>query len=80
MDFLDGLGETVSGIGNKLLDMLPKSPFYFLDANPQIKEILSFLNWFFPIDAMIAITEGWLTVIVIYYGFQFILRWIKFIE
>ena len=40
MDFLESLGETVSGIGNKILGILPKSPFTFLDANPQVREIL----------------------------------------
>lgn len=80
MDFLEGLGETVSGIGNKILDILPKSPFVFLDANPQVSEILGFLNWFIPIDTMISMTEAWLTAIGIYYVLQAILRWAKIIE
>lgn len=80
MDFLNGLGETVSNIGNKILDILPKSPFTFLEANPQVKEVLEFLNWFFPIDTMIAMTEAWLTAIAIYYVLQAILRWANIIE
>lgn len=80
MDFLNGLGDTVSGIFNNILDILPKSPFVFLEANPQVKEVLEFLNWFFPIDTMIAMTEAWLTAIVIYYVVQAILRWAKIIE
>lgn len=80
MDFLNGLGDTVSGIFNKILDILPKSPFVFLEANPQVKEVLEFLNWFFPIDTMISMTEAWLTAIVIYYVLQAILRWVKIIE
>lgn len=80
MDFLEGLGETVSGIGNKILDILPKSPFTFLDANPQVREILGFLNWFIPIDTMIGMTEAWLTAIGVYYVLQAILRWAKIIE
>ena len=80
MDFLNSLGETVKGIGNSIIGILPKSPFVFLDANPQIKEVLGFLNWFMPIDTMIAITEPWLTAIGIYYVLQAILRWAKIIE
>lgn len=80
MDFLNGLGDTVSGIFNRILDILPKSPFVFLEANPQIKEVLGFLNWFIPIDTMIAMTESWLTAIAIYYVTQAILRWAKIIE
>lgn len=80
MDFLNAIGDTVSSIGDKIISILPKSPFIFLDANPQVKEVLGFLNWFFPIDTMIAMTEFWLTAIVIYYVLQVILRWVKIIE
>ena len=80
MDFLNSLGDTVKGIGNSIIGILPKSPFVFLDANPQIKEVLGFLNWFMPIDTMIAITEPWLTAIGIYYVLQAILRWANIIE
>lgn len=80
MDFLNAIGETVSDIGDKIISILPKSPFVFLDSNSQIKEILAFLNWFFPIDTMIAMTEFWLTAILIYYVVQVILRWVKIIE
>ena len=59
---------------------IPKSPFTFLDANPQVKEVLGFLNWFFPIDTMIALTETWLIAIGIYYVVQALLRWANIIE
>ena len=80
MDFFNAVGDTLSNIGDKIIDILPKSPFVFLESNPQIKEILSFLNWFIPIDTMIALTESWLTAIGIYYVVQAILRWAKIIE
>lgn len=80
MDFLEGLGETVSSIGDKIISILPKSPFTFLEATPAVKKVLGYLNWFFPIDTMIALTEFWLTAIIIYYAFQAILRWAKIIE
>lgn len=80
MDFLKAIGETVSGIGEKLIEILPKSPFYYFDANPKVKQILCYLNWFIPIDIMLSITEGWLTAIALYYVFQVLLRWSKFIE
>ena len=80
MDFLNSLSETVSSIGDKIIGILPKSPFTFLDANPQVKEVLGFLNWFFPIDTMIALTETWLIAIGIYYVVQALLRWANIIE
>lgn len=80
MDFLDKIGETVSSLGDKLIDLLPKSPFYYIDVNPAVKQVLHYLNWFIPIDLMIPILEGWLIAIGLYYVFQIILRWVKFIE
>ncbi len=80
MDFLNGIGETVSSLGETLIELLPKSPFYYIDANPEVKQVLRYLNWFFPIDLMIPILEFWLLAIVGYYIFQVILRWVKIIE
>lgn len=80
MDFLKAIGETLSGLGDKIIEILPKSPFYYFDANPEVKQILRYLNWFFPIDLMIPILEGWLLVIGGYYIIQAILRWAKIIE
>ena len=80
MDFLNSVGDTLSNIGDKIIGILPKSPFTFLEANPQVKEVLEFLNWFIPIDTMVAMTEIWLTSIGIYYVVQAILRWANIIE
>ena len=80
MDFLSSVGETISSIGDKIIELLPRSPIAFIDSNPQIKEIISFMNWFIPVDTMIAMTEAWLTAILIYYVVQVILRWTKIIE
>lgn len=80
MDFLEKFGETVSSFGEKLIEILPKSPFYYFDANPEVKQVLRYLNWFIPIDTMLSITEGWLTAIAFYYVYQWILRWVKYIE
>jgi len=80
MDFLKSIEETISSLGEKLIGILPKSPFYYIDANPEVKHVLRYLNWFFPIDLMIPILEGWLLVIVGYYIIQALLRWAKIIE
>lgn len=80
MDFLSSIGETVSSIGDKIIELLPRSPISFIDSNPQIREYISFMNWFIPVDTMIAMTEAWLTAIVIYYVVQIILRWAKIVE
>lgn len=80
MDFLNSIGETVSNIGNQIIDILPKSPIVYLESIPEIEKYLGMLNWFIPIYTMIGLTEAWLTAIVIYYVVQAILRWVKIIE
>lgn len=80
MDIFDKIGGTLSSLWDQIYEILPKSPIVYIESNPQVKEILGYLNWFIPIEMMISITESWLTVIVIYYILQIILRWIKVIE
>lgn len=80
MELLEKLGETASGLMEKLIDLLPKSPIVYLTANPTVREYLGYINWFIPIYSMITLLEGWIVCIASYYVFQWILRWIKAIE
>ena len=80
MDILDKLGSTFSGLFDKLIDFLPKSPIIYLEANSEIKSILSYVNYFIPISTMISMLEVWLVAVAAYYAFQLILRWAKMIE
>lgn len=79
-NFFKMISDNFSSFVDKLIDILPKSPIYFVNSIPEVKKVLGYLNWFFPIDAMLALTEAWLTAIVIYYIVQVILRWIKVVE
>lgn len=80
MDILDKIGGTFSDLWDKLLELLPKSPITFLEADNKIKTILSYVNYFIPISAMISMLEVWIIAVAVYYGFQLILRWAKMIE
>lgn len=80
MDFFDKIGMGISEVFNKLLDVLPKSPIFYLESNPEIRNILSYVNYFIPISTMISIAETWLITIAAYYVYQVILRWIKMVE
>lgn len=80
MDFLTWLSEQFQKIMDGLFKILPKSPIIYLEANSEIKQIISYINWFCPIYTWIAILEGWLTCILIWYAVQIVLRWVKAIE
>ena len=80
MDLLNWLSEGFQSIWEKLIEILPKCPLYYLETIPEIQQYLGVLNWFMPISTMISIGIAWLECIVVYYMVQVILRWIKVIE
>lgn len=80
MDILEKLGVSFSSLLEKIFELLPKSPFVYISANPTVAKYLGYINWFIPIYTMISILEGWLVAIGVYYGVSVILRWAKIIE
>ncbi len=66
-----------------VLSLLPECPFemlYELGTNSMISEVLGMVNWFIPIYSFVAILEGWLAAVAVYYVYQVVLRWLKAIE
>lgn len=66
-----------------VLALLPDSPFSFLyelGTTSAISDVLGMVNWFIPIYSWVAILEGWLTCVAIYYVYQVVLRWLNAIE
>ncbi|MCH5194325.1 MAG: hypothetical protein J1F11_10210 [Oscillospiraceae bacterium] len=80
MDFFNFIKDGFSSFVEKLIDVLPKSPITYISANPDIRKILGYVNYFIPIYSFISILEVWLVAILIYYVVQVILRWLKVIE
>lgn len=73
---INWLIKLVSSILNVLFTLLPPSPFKVIDNSP-ISEYLQYINYFCPVDEVVAIGEVWLTAIGIYYLVQVVLRWVK---
>ncbi|MHB8308777.1 MAG: hypothetical protein ACYDDH_11990 [Candidatus Desulforudaceae bacterium] len=58
-----------------LLNLLPNSPFMFLY---QVDSVwLNAINWLFPVVAMVAFLEVYVSAVVVYYGLRVALRWVK---
>lgn len=80
---LDSLATLFTTGLNAVLSFFPDSPFVILDdlsASAEWAEWLAYLNWFIPVNTFVAILEGWLSCIAIYYVWQVVLRWLKAIE
>lgn len=80
MDFFNAVADKFQELGNSIIEFLPVSPVQWLAVNPTIQKYLGWVNWFIPIQSIVAVYEGWLVCIVIYYVVQVILRWAKVIE
>lgn len=59
--------------------LLPLSPFAPYISQLQGIPFLGYLNWFFPIGTALEIMATWLTVIITWYSWQVVLRWLKVI-
>ena len=69
----------ISGIAyfiNFIINLLPKSPFQFLNSS-SISDCLGYFNWLFPIKSMISFLEVWLVAVALYYVYSVIMRWVK---
>lgn len=64
-----------------IFSILPDSPFqkYILN-NGLITPYIGFVNYFVPVAEMLLIFSAWCIAISIYYAWQVVLRWIKYIE
>lgn len=62
-----------------VIELLPDSPFQAI-SNSEVNEFLGTLNWFIPMDLIVAELELWLTAVVIFYMYQIVLRWVRAIE
>lgn len=78
---LELLQKIVNSIAGVLIDflcaVLPQSPFKaFIHYIADLKYI-EYINWVIPVNVLIAITEAWLTCVLAYYAFQFLMGLIK---
>lgn len=65
--------------GQKILDLLPKSPFQeFLDNFGSLP-YLGWLNWFFPVGDCLVVMAVWLGAVGLFYLYSIVMRWLKMI-
>lgn len=71
---IKALGTILGG----LISILPNSPFLLLESLDI--PFLDSLNWIIPVSVMVSILSYWVGAILIYYGVQVVLRWVKAIQ
>lgn len=76
VDFFNSIIGALGTVLSAITSFLPGTPFQLLDNTP-IKNYLGMINYFIPLNYMIATGEAWLVAIAIFYCYQIVLRWIK---
>ena len=72
----NGLRDIVLAI----LDILPGSPFVYLEQTGAIYKFMRWFNWLVPVEWMVITTATWLIAVQMYQIWQVGLRWFKVIE
>lgn len=63
----------------KLLQLLPLSPFTKFIEQFRSLPYLGYLNWFFPVGDCLVVMAAWLTAVGVFYLYSIIMRWLKVI-
>lgn len=76
---MDGFSQ----VGQKIIDLLPGSPFSGLIASlkkSQIMQYMPYINWIIPVKAMLVVFNTWLIALATYLLLSALLRWAKLIS
>lgn len=76
---LDWFKELLDEFGKWLLSVLPSSPFreWLSVFRSEFSPFLGYLNYFVPIADFIRIIGAFLVVVITYYLYSIIMRWVK---
>lgn len=79
MGFMDSLGSNLLNALSWVIELLPNSPFQAIN-NSDVSSFMGTLNWFLPMDKIVAELELWLSCVVIFCFYQILLRWVRAIN
>jgi hypothetical protein len=77
---LTNMQQGLVNAGNNIINLLPLCPFYRMQEITINSQMLSWLSWFIPFDAIIALLQAWLSAITVWYIAKTALRWAKVIS
>lgn len=74
------LNAIIQSLGSLLvffINLLPLSPFTFL---PLDNHFFRFVNYAIPFVEAVAILQSYLIVVITFYGYRIVLRWLKVVS
>lgn len=80
MDLFNAVMDIINTALNYIFSFLPEDPFLSIIDELGAIPAVQYVNYFVPVDKILAITAIWLGAIATFYLYQIILRWIKAID
>lgn len=80
MDLFNAVMDIINTALNYIFSFLPEDPFLSIIDELGSIPAVQYVNYFVPVDKILAITAIWLGAIATFYLYQIILRWIKAID
>lgn len=80
MDLFNAVMDIINTALNYIFSFLPEDPFLSIINELGSIPAVQYVNYFVPVDKILAITVIWLGAIATFYLYQIILRWIKAID
>lgn len=80
-ELFDGLSSALISFCITVINLLPDSPFLFLERfTAPATIVMSYVNWFVDFGTILDILTAWCICVLAWYAYQVVLRWIKAIE
>lgn len=76
---LQDLFDVFQNLLQRLLQLLPRSPFGAVSDLVSGVPWLGWVNWFFPVSEALTILGAWLVAIAAFYLWSVVARWIRLI-
>lgn len=76
---LQDLFDVFQSLLQRVLQLLPHSPFTTVASFVEGLPWLGWLNWFFPVSEILTILGAWLVAIAGFYLWSVVARWVKLI-
>lgn len=79
LSLAEDLNNLFNGFLQRILELLPLSPFQpYLDDMAAIP-YLGILNWFLPVSEILVVMSAWLVSVALFYAYSVVMRWVKLI-
>jgi len=76
---LGDLSTVFDSLLQRLMQVLPGSPFTPFIAQFAQLPYLGYLNWFFPVSECLVVMSAWLVAVALFYLYSIAMRWVKLI-